>query len=202
MLVCMYVCTYAYMYLCSACMHACISVCTYICMFICYVDRPVVEIKTATAGCEYVSVSWTATGNNDVCSPVQYNVTLSSSTIETVLITSMNTHNFTELPDDTQFTVTVISINMMGVASDPVSTAVTTNENCESMCVTPFKLYVCVPHHHKLLIKFIFCCIFDLAKESLHSHYLFLQFRHFEKYQVLICVCTGYIKSWTLSSLL
>ena len=89
-------------------------------------DRPVVEITAATAVCGYVSVSWTATGNSDVCRPVQYNVTLSSSSAMdmTVSITSMNTHNFTELPDDTQFTVTVISINMMGIVSDPVSTSV------------------------------------------------------------------------------
>ena len=112
-------------------------------MFICYVDRPVVEIITATAGCGYVSVSWTATGNNNECRPVLYNVTLSSSTVDmTVPITSMNTHNFTKLPDDTQFTVTVIGINMMGVPSDPVSTSVETNENCESRCKAPFKLYV------------------------------------------------------------
>ena len=95
------------------------------CTYICYVDRPVVEITTATVGCGYVSVSWTATGNNDVCSPVQYNVTLSSSIMNmTVSIISMNTYNFTELPDDTQFTITVIGINVMGVASDPVSTSV------------------------------------------------------------------------------
>ena len=84
-----------------------------------------VEITTATVGCGYVSVSWVATGNSDVCRPVQYNVTLSSSTMNiTVSNTSMNTHNFTELPDDTQFTVTVIGINVMGVVSDPVSTSV------------------------------------------------------------------------------
>ena len=84
-----------------------------------------VEITTATAVCGYVSVSWTSTGSSNVCSPVQYNVTLSSSTVDmTVSITSMNTHNFTELPNDTQFTVTVIGINVMGVVSDPVSTSV------------------------------------------------------------------------------
>ena len=162
--VCMHACTYVRTYICVhvvyVCMHAYLYVRTYICMFVCYVDIPVVEITTATAGCGYVSVSWTATGNSDVCSPVQYNVTLSSSTMDmTVSITSMNTHRFTELPDDTQFIVTVIGINMMGVVSDPVSTVVTTNENCESMCITPFKVCMCVPYHHKLLIKFIFCCI-------------------------------------------
>ena len=123
-------------------MHACICV-VYVCMHayqyvhtcVCsYIDRPVVKITIATAGCGYVGVSWTATGNSDVCSPVQYNVTLSSSTLNmTVSITSVNTHNFTELPDDTQFTVTVIGINMIEVASDPVSTSV--RSNCESMCI-------------------------------------------------------------------
>ena len=90
-----------------------------------YVDKPVVEITTATRECGYVSVSWAATGSVDECRPVQYNVTLSSSTMDmTVSNTSMNTHNFTELANDTQFTITVIGINVMGVASDPVSTSV------------------------------------------------------------------------------
>ena len=90
-----------------------------------YTDRPVVEITATAGGCGYVSVSWTATGNSDVCSPVQYNVTLSSSTMDiTVSITSVNTHCFTELPDNTQFNITVIGINVMGVASDPASTSV------------------------------------------------------------------------------
>ena len=117
-----------------------------------YVDRPVVDITTATGGCGYVSVSWTAIGNNDVCTPVQYNVTLSSSstTDMIVLITSINTYNFTELPDDTQFTVTVIGINVMGVASDPVSISVRSTENCKSMCIG---LNVCMPNHYKFLIN-------------------------------------------------
>ena len=97
-------------------------VCNYVRIF---VDRPVIEITAATTGCGYVSVSWTATGSSNVCSPVQYNVTLSSSTMNmTVSTTSMSTHNFTKLPENTQFTVTVIGINMMGGASDPVSTSV------------------------------------------------------------------------------
>ena len=135
--------TYVCIHLCCVCMHAYLYVHTYVCMFICYVDRPVVEITALVGGCGYVSISWTATGNNDVCSPIQYNVTLSSSTMNmTVSITSMNTHNFTKLPDDTQFTITVIGINVMRVVSDPVSTSVEINENCESMCKAPFKLYV------------------------------------------------------------
>ena len=103
--------------------------------FIYYIDRPVIEI-TATGGCGYVSVSWMVSGNIDVCRPVQYNVTLSSSIINiNAVITSKNTHRFNELPDDTQFTVTVIGIYAMGLASDPVSTSVVTAGICESMYV-------------------------------------------------------------------
>ena len=106
-------------------------VCNYVRIF---VDRPVIEITTATTGCGYVSVSWTATGNNDECSPVQYNVTLSSSTMNMIVsTTSMSTHNFTKLPKDTQFTVTVIGINMMGGASDPV---------CISLDICMFCTYI------------------------------------------------------------
>ena len=89
---------------------------------------------TATGGCGYVSVSWMVTGNIDVCAPVQYNVTLSSSMINMdAVVTSMNTHRFTGLPDDTQFTVTVTGIYAMGLASDSDSTSVKTMMVCESM---------------------------------------------------------------------
>ena len=103
-------------------------------MYVLYIDKPVVEI-TATGGCGYVNVSWTATGNSDVCRPVQYNVTLSSSMINMdAVVTSMNFYHFTGLPDDTQFTVIVTGINLMGLASDPVFTSVKTMMVCESMC--------------------------------------------------------------------
>ena len=91
---------------------------------------------TATGGCGYVSVSWNATGNIDVCRPVQYIVTLSSSMMKMdSVVTSMNTHHFTGLPDDTQFTVTVTGIYAMGLASDSVSTFVKTMMVCESMYI-------------------------------------------------------------------
>ena len=109
-----------------------------------YIDRPVVEITTAMGGCGYVSVSWTATGNSDVCRPIQYNVTLSSSMINMdAMVTSMNFHRFNELPNNTQFTVTVIGINVMGLASDPVSVSVVIVGNCESMCIAKC-LTVCI----------------------------------------------------------
>ena len=102
-------------------------------MYVLYIDKPVIEI-TAVGGCGYVSVSWTATGNSDVCRPVQYNVTLSSSMMNmATVVTSMNTYRFNELPNNTQFNVTVTGINVMGLASDPVSTSVKTMMVCESM---------------------------------------------------------------------
>ena len=91
---------------------------------------------TATGGCGYVSVLWMVTGNIDVCRPVQYNVTLSSSMIKMEsVVTSMNTHRFNRLPDDTQFTVTVTGIYAMGLASYSNSTSVKTMVVCESMYI-------------------------------------------------------------------
>ena len=102
-------------------------------MYVLYIDKPVIEI-TAVGGCGYVNVSWTTAGSSDMCRPVQYNVTLSSSMMNVAaVVTSMNTHRFTGLSDDTQFTVIAIGINVMGLASDPVSTSVKTMMVCESM---------------------------------------------------------------------
>ena len=103
-----------------------------------------VQITATTGGCDYVSVSWTTAGSSDVCTPVQYNVTLSSSMINmAAVVTSMKTHHFTGLPDDTQFTVTVVGFNVMGFASDSVSASVVTMGNCESMCIAKC-LTVCI----------------------------------------------------------
>ena len=105
--------------------YVCVSVCTYICMNI-YIDKPVIEI-TATGRCGHVDVSWTSTNNDDVCSPVQYNVTLSSSssTMDVIISnSSINTHRFTVLPNNTRFNITVIGINLMGIASEPASASV------------------------------------------------------------------------------
>ena len=96
-----------------------------------YIDKLLVIEITTTGGCGYVNVSWTATGNTDVCAPVQYNVILSSSSINMAAgVTSGSTHYFNELPDDTQFTVTVIGIYSMGLANDSNSTSVKTKGNC------------------------------------------------------------------------
>ena len=95
-----------------------------------------VQITATTEGCDYVSVSWTTTGSSDVCRPVQYNVTLSSSMMNiAAVVTSMKTYRFNGLPNDTQFSVTVIGFNVMGLASNPVSASVVTMGVCESMCI-------------------------------------------------------------------
>ena len=86
-------------------------------------------------GCEYVYVLLTAAGSSDVCRITQYNVTLLSATINmTMLSSGMNSHNFTGLPNDTLFNVTVTGINAMGDVGIPDSTSVRTM-TCISMYI-------------------------------------------------------------------
>ena len=77
-----------------------------------YIDKPVVNITTATGGCGYVYVSWTVIGNNDICKINSFSVILLSlqQGINEPRSTDMNSYNFTRLPNDTQFDI-VISIN-------------------------------------------------------------------------------------------
>ena len=113
----------------------CVCTYVYIQFYVLYVhvDEIMIEI-TAVGGCGYVSVSWMVTGTIDMCSPIEYNVTLSSSMMKMdSVVTSATTHRFTGLPDDTQFTVTVTGIYAMGLASDSDSTSVKTMMVCESM---------------------------------------------------------------------
>ena len=75
-----------------------------------------IEITTATGGCGYVYVSWSVTDSDpdDVCSIGRLNVTLSSGDISMSVISLMLSHNFTGLPDDTLFNVTVTGISLTG----------------------------------------------------------------------------------------
>ena len=92
-----------------------------------YIDKPVIKI-TATGGCGYVNVSCTSTNVNDVCGPVQYNVTLSPSTTVNMSVSNISMdYTFSSLPNNTQFSVIVIGIDMMGTVSEPVSASVTTS---------------------------------------------------------------------------
>ena len=109
-----------------------------------YIDQPVVKITTITIGCGYVHVSWTAAGSSDVCGIMQYNVTLSSATVNmTISSCEMNSHNFTGLLDDTLFTVTVTGIKIRCVGI-PDSTSVRT-PICISMYIhTYIHTYICM----------------------------------------------------------
>ena len=81
---------------------------------------------TTTIGCGYVYVSWTTTGSSDLCRITQYNVTLSSATVKMIVsISGMNSHNFTGLPDDTLFNVSVTEMKIRRVGI-PDSTSVRT----------------------------------------------------------------------------
>ena len=110
----MYIHTYRYIY-------------AYIIYIYTYADVPVVEITTATGGCGYVYVSWTVIGNNDVCDIASFTVQLVSvpMSITEQISTDMNSYNFTGLPDDTLFDITIIGSSPL-VNTDPVSTSVRT----------------------------------------------------------------------------
>ena len=85
------------------------------------------KITTAIIGCEYIYVSWIAPSSSDVCNITQYNVTLSSAVVNVIIsISGMNSHNFTGLPNNTLFNITVTGINTMGFASNSDSTSVRT----------------------------------------------------------------------------
>ena len=107
-----------------------------------------VKITAITFGCGSVYVSWTTTGNSDVCRITQYNVTISSATVNMIISSCrVNSHNFTELPDDTLFNVSVTGFNAMGFVSNPDYSSVRT-----MICISTY-IYTCVA-------KFIVClCI-------------------------------------------
>ena len=80
-----------------------------------------VEVRTVKGGCGYVSATWAMIGiTNELCSTVQYNVTLSSATttVSTPVLTTANFYNFTGLPDDTPFDVTVFGRTVFGLLSN------------------------------------------------------------------------------------
>ena len=75
-----------------------------------------VQIATVKGGCGYASVSWSVVGNDvddDMCGIGSFNITLSSMDISMTVITRMLSYDFTGLPDDTVFNVTVIGINVI-----------------------------------------------------------------------------------------
>ena len=90
-------------------------------------------------GCGYIYVSWNATGSTDACRIAQYDVTLSSATMNMIIsISEINSHNFIGLPDDTLFNITVTGINDMGFVGIPDSTSVRT-----PICISMY-IHMCI----------------------------------------------------------
>ena len=73
-----------------------------------------ISIITTIGGCGYVYVSWTVIGNipdDKMCGIGRVTITLSSVNVSMTEVALMNCYNFTGLPDDTLFNVTVIGTN-------------------------------------------------------------------------------------------
>ena len=100
-----------------------------------------INIIKTTGGCGYVRVLWIVINNvpDDVmCGIARFSVTLSSVDVSMTVTPLMNSYNFTRLPDDTLFNVTVIGTsatenNVISLAFTSVKTMI-----IESKCA--FKL--------------------------------------------------------------
>jgi len=100
-----------------------------------HVDKPVIETVTVTGGCRYVCVTWTA-----INASVNFNVTLLSPVAMNMTITTpSNSYNFTGLPGNTQYDVTVFGTNMCGM-SNVHSTSVRTESTGMFACLTLLRL--------------------------------------------------------------
>ena len=101
----------------------------YVYTYVHYIDKPVIEITTATGGYGYVYVSWIVIGKNDICEIVAFHVLLLSIPVglpvRKQISTEMNSYNFTGLPDDALFAITIIG-SSVAVNTDPASTSVRT----------------------------------------------------------------------------
>ena len=102
-----------------------------------------IKITTVTGGYGYVSVSWTVIDNKDICEIVDFNVLLVSvpTGITEQISTDMYSYNFTGLPDDTLFRVTIIGRSPL-VNTDPASTSVRTMF-LKSMYIPSYYSYIC-----------------------------------------------------------
>ena len=97
-----------------------------------FTERPVINITTSTGGCGYVYVSWTVIGNvpdDEMCGIGRITVTLSSVDVSMTVMNAVNSYNFTSLPGDTLFNVTVIGTttnerNVISLAFTSVKTMI------------------------------------------------------------------------------
>ena len=96
-----------------------------------------INITTTTGGCGYVFVSWSVINNvpdDDMCAISRVIITFSPVDVSITVMTGMISYNFTGLPDDALFNVTVIgaTINEGNVNSASISVKTMT---IKSMCV-------------------------------------------------------------------
>ena len=89
-----------------------------------------ISITTEVGGCGYVYVSWSVINNvpdDEMCGIGRVTIMLSSAYISMTEFPVLNSYNFTRLPDNTLFNVTVIgtSINERNIIS-PAFTSVKT----------------------------------------------------------------------------
>ena len=81
------------------------------------IERPQIKITTVMGGFGYVYVKWSVFGSlpyDDTCRIGHLNVILASMDNSITAVTSGISYNFTGLPDDTLFNVTVVGINVKG----------------------------------------------------------------------------------------
>ena len=113
-------------------------------MCICVVN-PLVEVTDVTGGCGYVSARWATIGIiSELCRIVQYNVTLSSATmnVSMPILTTTQFHNFTGLPDDSLFHVTVFGHTVFGLLSNIEVTSARTISTYVCMYIRMYVIYL------------------------------------------------------------
>ena len=106
-----------------------------------------IDITTATGGCGYATVSWSVIDNvvdDLMCGIGSFNITLSSMDISMTVITRSLSYDFTGLPGDTVFNVTVIGISVIGRSFISFDFASLKTLVIESMFVYAYCMYVYV----------------------------------------------------------
>ena len=140
-----------------------------------FIERPVVSITTATGGCRYVSVTWSVIDNandDDMCGIGSFNITLTSMDISMTVITRMISYNFTELPDDAVFNVTVIGINVIGKSFISFAFASLKTMAIESMYIAMYIFVYCT------YVYIYVACIVYTDSTYKHTHlntYMYIQ---------------------------
>ena len=102
-------------------------------------DKPMIEI-TATGGYRYVYVSWSvsANANDGVCRITKIVVAISFMD-ESMIVNSgpVGSHNFTGLPDNTTFNISIVGTNMMSssISSNFTSVKTTAADSKFAYCI-------------------------------------------------------------------